>query len=315
MIGATGTIGQATVRALLRCGHQVICFIRKGSEFDSAGLPGLELRVGSVTDARSVNSDGFRGEKFDIVVSCMASRSGSTEDAWAIDHRAHIDVLDAALTVGVHQMILLSAICVQKPRLAFQHAKLAFEAALIDSGITYSIVRPTAFFKSLSGQIERVKNGKPFLVFGDGTLTACKPVSDSDLANFLVDCIENGAKHNRILPVGGPGPAITPKMQGEMLFGLLMMKPRFKHVPVGLLNVIIGALDLAGSFIPAAARKADLARIGRYYATESMLVFDSDSGQYDPDATPETGTETLFDHYSRLVSGEIVFQRNEHSVF
>jgi divinyl chlorophyllide a 8-vinyl-reductase len=52
--------------------------------------------------------------------------------------------------------VLLSAICVQKPELAFQHAKLAFERALIDSGLAYTIVRPTAFFKSLSGQVDRV---------------------------------------------------------------------------------------------------------------------------------------------------------------
>ena len=64
------------------------------------------------------------------------------------------------------QMVLLSAICVQKPLLAFQHAKLAFEKHLIKSGLTYSIVRPTAFFKSLSGQVERVRRGKPFLIFG-----------------------------------------------------------------------------------------------------------------------------------------------------
>ena len=39
-------------------------------------------------------------------------------------------------------MMLLSAICVQKPRLAFQHAKLAFKKQLIQSGLTYSIARP-----------------------------------------------------------------------------------------------------------------------------------------------------------------------------
>ncbi len=33
-------------------------------------------------------------------------------------------------------MVLLSAICVQKPLLAFQQAKLAFEQALQQSGIT-----------------------------------------------------------------------------------------------------------------------------------------------------------------------------------
>ena len=56
----------------------------------------------------------------------------------------------------------------QKPLLGFQQAKLAFEAELQASALTWSIVRPTAFFKSLSGQIARVQAGKPFLLFGNG---------------------------------------------------------------------------------------------------------------------------------------------------
>jgi divinyl chlorophyllide a 8-vinyl-reductase len=148
--------------------------------------------------------------------------------------------LDAARNAGVSQMVLLSAICVQKPLLAFQQAKLAFEQALSTSGLTYSIVRPTAFFKSLSGQVERVKKGKPFLVFGDGTLTACKPISDDDLGDYIAGCLDNTQRHNRILPIGGPGPAITPRQQGEHLFSLLGRPPRFKQVPVALLDGIIG---------------------------------------------------------------------------
>lgn len=42
----------------------------------------------------------------------------------------------------------------QRPLLEFQKAKLAFEEKLCSVGdITYSIVRPTAFFKSLAGQV------------------------------------------------------------------------------------------------------------------------------------------------------------------
>ncbi len=42
----------------------------------------------------------------------------------------------------------------QRPLLEFQKAKLAFEEKLMGAGdITYSIVRPTAFFKSLAGQV------------------------------------------------------------------------------------------------------------------------------------------------------------------
>jgi divinyl chlorophyllide a 8-vinyl-reductase len=212
-------------------------------------------------------------------------------------------------------MVLLSAICVQKPLLAFQHAKLAFEEALIDSGLTYSIVRPTAFFKSLSGQIERVRSGKPFLVFGDGTLTACKPISDDDLGAFLADCLDHPERHNRVLPIGGPGAAITPRRQGEELFRLLGRAPRFKQVPVGLLDAIIAVLGTGGRILPALADKAELARIGRYYATESMLVLDPASGRYDADATPSTGTETLFDFYAKVIGGAPVPELGDHAVF
>jgi divinyl chlorophyllide a 8-vinyl-reductase len=323
VLGATGTIGQATVRALLRRGHEVACLVRPRAGVggrltaqDSAALfEGASIRVGDVQDAVSLARDGFRGERFDALVSCLASRTGTPRDAWAIDHRAQVQALDAARAAGVTQVVLLSAICVQKPRLEFQHAKLAFEKVLRESGLHYSIVRPTAFFKSMAGQVERVRRGKPFLVFGDGTLTACKPISDDDLGDFLAHCLDDEACRDRVLPIGGPGEAITPRQQGERLFALLGRPPRFKQVPVALLDVIIAVLGTAGRLVPALADKAELARIGRYYATESMLVLDPDTGRYDAAATPSTGTETLFDYYARLVAGSRGPERGDHAVF
>lgn len=313
VLGASGTIGQATVRALLARGHKVACLVRPGSE---ASLPeGADIRFGLATDPASLVRDGFRGERFDALVSCMASRTGAPKDAWAVDYQAHVDALAAARDAGVTQMVLLSAICVQKPVLAFQKAKLAFEREFMTSGLTWSIVRPTAFFKSLSGQVERVRQGKPFLVFGDGELTACKPISDSDLGRYLAFCLEDEALQNRILPIGGPGEAITPRQQGEHLFALLGQEPRFQHVPVAMLGAISAVLGTVGRVVPSLAEKAELARIGKYYATESMLVRDPETGAYDADATPSFGTETLFDHYASLVSGEAATERGAHAVF
>ena len=323
VLGATGTIGRATVQALLRRGHEVTTFVRPragvGGALSAADsgrlLAGATIRVGEVGDPASLARDGFRGERFDALVSCLASRTGAPADAWAIDHRAHVLALEAARQAGVSQVVLLSAICVQKPVLAFQQAKLAFEKVLVESGIGYSIVRPTAFFKSLSGQVERVRRGKPFLIFGDGTLTACKPISDDDLAGFLADCLDDPDRANRILPIGGPGDAITPRQQGERLFALLGRPPRFRQVPVALLDAIVATLGTAGRVVPALARKAELARIGRYYATESMLAFDPASGRYSAAATPSTGSDTLFDYYARLVAGEAGPERGDHAVF
>jgi divinyl chlorophyllide a 8-vinyl-reductase len=323
VLGATGTIGRATVGALLKRGHEVVCFVRPragvGGALTQAGaadlLKGAELRFGDVTDPASLARDGFRGERFDALVSCLASRTGAPKDAWAIDYKAHVGALAAAKDAGVTQMVLLSAICVQKPLLAFQKAKLAFEEALIQSGLTYSIVRPTAFFKSLSGQVERLKKGKPFLVFGDGELTACKPISDTDLGQYIAECLDDESRHNRVLPVGGPGEAITPKQQGEALFALLGREPKFKHVPVAMLDAIIWTLGGLGRIIPPLAEKAELARIGRYYATESMLVLDPATGRYDAAKTPSAGSETLFDFYARLIKGEASADLGDHAVF
>lgn len=323
LLGATGTIGRATLQALVEQGHDVICFVRRrqvpSNQMTLAAtldpFAGAEIRYGDVSCAQSLAEEGFRGEPFDALISCMASRTGAPKDAWAIDHDAHQLVLGAAKLAGVSHFILLSAICVQKPLLAFQHAKLAFEKALIESGIPYSIVRPTAFFKSLSGQVERVRKGKSFLLFGDGSLAACKPISDDDLGHYLAECLSHQDRRDKILPIGGPGDAITPMQQGERLFALLGREPKFKHVPVRFLDAIIAALDTAGWLVPAAKQKAELARIGRYYATESMLVWDAEAGRYDAGATPSTGTETLFDYYADLISGEVVVERGEHTVF
>ncbi|WP_349361380.1 NAD(P)H-binding protein [Stappia sp.] len=323
MLGATGTIGRAAVRALMARGHDVVCLVRPGAgpggtlrkEDTARLLAGAELRFGDASDPVSLARDGFRGERFDVLVSCLASRTGMARDAWAIDHDAHVAALEAAQDAGVGHMVLLSALCVQKPLLAFQQAKRAFEERLIASGLTWSIVRPTAFFKSLSGQLDRLRAGKPFLVFGDGTLTACKPISDEDLGAYLALCLDDATLQNRILPIGGPDPALTPRAQGAMLFAALGREPRFRRVPVALLDAIIATLSALGHIAPRFADKAELARIGRYYATESMLVLDPETGRYDADATPSFGTETLEAFYARLVAGETTVERGDHAVF
>ncbi len=318
LLGATGTIGQATARALLARGHEVVALVRPGGDpalRQALAAAGVVVREGQALDAGSLRRDGLRGERFDAWVSCLASRNGVPADAWAVDHRAHVQALAALREAGIEQAVLLSALCVQKPRLAFQQAKLAFERELAASGLRHSIVRPTAFFKSLSGQVARVQAGKPFLLFGDGRLTACKPISDEDLADYLAGCLDEPARWDRVLPVGGPGPAITPREQGELLFGLLGRPPRFRSVPPGLLRGIAGVLDAAGRVLPRLAAKAELARIGHYYATESMLVWDAQAGRYDAQATPSHGRQTLAAHYQRLLRGEAQAGLGAHRLF
>jgi divinyl chlorophyllide a 8-vinyl-reductase len=320
--GASGYIGHHVANTCLEAGHEVVCPMRANSGIGGRDslqaarekLPGAELvalDLGSI-DAPSGLS---RIEGIDAVISCLASRTGSPADSLAVDYGANLRLLDWALAAGVHRFVLLSAICVQKPKLAFQHAKLKFEKALQGSGLDYVIVRPTAFFKSLAGQIERVRRGKPFLVFGDGTLTACKPIAEQDLARYLVECLEDPSRRNRVLPVGGPGPALSPLDQGRLLCDLAQQPFRIRRVPVAMFDVAAGALSVAGRLLPGLREKAEFARIGRYYATESMLVLGED-GTYSDALTPEFGTRTLAEFYAAQLSGDgSEDQRGDHALF
>jgi len=310
LAGATGYIGRAVAAELVRRGHGVIALSRTPVD-----IPGCDVTLAPVTDATAL-AEVLGAARFDAVVSCIASRSGVPDDAWRIDCEANRNLLELARRAAADRFLLLSAICVQKPRLAFQHAKLAFETELRASGVGYTIVRPTAFFKSLSGQIDRVRQGKPFLVFGDGTETACKPISEADLAAFVVDCLDDPAAQNAVLPIGGPGDAVTPRAQGEMLFGLTGMPPKFRSISPAIFRFADTVLSPLGKVWPAAARKAELAKIGHYYATESMLAWDEERQVYDADATPSTGSETLRAFYERTLTHGLAGQElGDHKVF
>lgn len=324
VVGATGYIGKFVTRELVSRGYDVVSFARPRSGVNASTteeetrrqLQGSEVRFGDVSDMASLLKDGIKGEHFDAVVSCLTSRNGGIRDSWNIDYQATRNSLDAGISAGISQFVLLSAICVQKPMLEFQRAKLKFEKELRESGVTYSIVRPTAFFKSIAGQIEKVKNGKPYVMFGDGKLTACKPISEGDLARFIADCLEDPEKRNKILPIGGPGEPVTNLDQALMLFELLGREPKLKKMPIQMFDVIIPVLTLLSKIVPSFAEKAEFARIGKYYCSESMLVWDPVKKRYDADATPSYGTETLRDFYKRALKEGLAGQElGAHSMF
>ncbi len=316
LAGATGYIGRAVAAELVARGYDVVALVRREpDEFESRALAGCDVRVAEATDIDALTR-ALADTRLGAVVSCIASRNGEPDDAWLVDYAANSNLLSVALRGDASHFVLLSAICVQKPLLAFQHAKLAFEKELQESGLAYSIVRPTAFFKSLSGQVDRVRAGKPFIVFGRGTETACKPLSERDIAHFLADCLDEPDCRDRVLPIGGPGNALTPREQGLLLFDAAGREPRFRHVSPAIFSVAALLLAPFARISSRLATKAELLRIGHYYATESMLVWDAGRQRYDADATPSTGSDTLEDHYARILrDGSAGQELGDHRLF
>lgn len=330
VVGSTGYIGKFVVKELVKRGFNVIAVSRErsgirgrfGKEDTLSQLSGANVCFADVTNLDSLEKSLENlGVSIDVVVSCLASRNGGIKDSWLIDYEATGNSLVAGRKLGAMHFVLLSAICVQKPLLEFQRAKLKFEADLIreakeDAGFTYSIVRPTAFFKSLGGQVEIVKDGKPYVMFGDGKLCACKPISEQDLASFIVDSVLDEDKINQVLPIGGPGKALTPLEQGEMLFKLLGKEPKFIKVPIEIMDFAIGVLDFLAKIFPSLEDAAEFGKIGRYYAAESMLILDPETGEYNAENTPSYGTDTLEEFFRRVLTEGMTGQElGEQSIF
>lgn len=291
--GSTGYIGKNVVKYALDNGFDVVTAKRHSD--NKPGQLNKKLKVIKISN----NDNNWIAdlEKVDVIISCLASRTGEPKDAHLVDYKLNCLLLEKAKALKCSQFILLSAICVQKPRLAFQFEKLAFEEELKKSGLNFSIVRPTAYFKSLSGQIENIKKGKPYVYFGDGQITQCNPISEKDLSLYILSCIKDKTKWRKILPIGGPKQSITPKDIGKILFEIFEMSPKYKSFPTKLLDAIRLLLLIISPFSNWAKNKSELIKIAKYYATESMLIWDEKKECYDANMTPSTGKDTLRDYF------------------
>ena len=138
--GATGYIGTNVVKSALEKNFDVVAATRK--EKADFALKDQNLTVIKISE--SDESWLANLHDIDVFISCLASRSGEPKDAHYVDFELNNLLLEKAKAIKCSQFILLSAICVQKPKLAFQFEKLAFEKALRNSGLNFSIIRPTA---------------------------------------------------------------------------------------------------------------------------------------------------------------------------
>ena len=193
VLGSTGYIGRNVVKELMRRGVPTCSIVRslEISEKTKKYLEGSQITVANILSYDSIK-EAIKEFRPDSVVCCLASRSGVKRDAWSVDYEGGLNSLKALSECWneaspLPHFVLLSAYCVGKPELQFQLAKLELEAAIrADCKVTHSIVRPTAFFKSVDGQLETARKGNPIIFFGDGSCSA-NAISESDLAAFLCD--------------------------------------------------------------------------------------------------------------------------------
>ena len=289
VFGATGYIGRQVIKELVKRQYQVVAVSRR--KVNAEEFAGAELRITDATSRESLK-DVFRDE-INVVISCLANHDpGKPEDFYKIDYQATLNILQAAQENVTDHFILLSAICVRRPKLALQRAKLEMEHALMISGMDYTIVRPTAYFRDLAGQFANILKGSPAYMLGSGEYAHYKPIAKEDLAAYLANCIEDVGHRNRINIIGGPEVPeniVTYKRILEMSYQAIGREPKIKSLPRWVLSAVMGMTAFIGLFIPKVRFAAGIIRLMNYYLTTDLRA-------------PGYGTITMKDHLEMMAA-------------
>ncbi len=197
LAGAFGKLGSDILRALVRCGHEVIAVdlvIRELPDIEGQFTP----RKIDITDSSSLTGlcDGA-----DAVITAVGlTGSSAAVTNYDIDYQGNLNLLEEAKRAGIKRFVYISVLKADgDPKVPMLHAKYLFEQELKKSGISYVIFRPTGYFYDIA------KVFMPMIEKGEVTLLGKRPVhanviDTSDLAVFILMHLQD---ENKIYDIGG----------------------------------------------------------------------------------------------------------------
>jgi len=190
VFGGTGRLGSDIVKALVADQHNVTVFARTTSNRDRLqGLP-VQFATGDVLDAASV--DRALGERrYDVVVDALARGTASVD----FYRTSAENITESAAKFGVRQIILHGSVGAGDSAESYANssmsdgmqrlmaAKTAGEAAVVKSGIRFTIIRNSRLL-----QYGTRESGQAAL-YEDHTMSG--PVTREGLARLTATCVLN----------------------------------------------------------------------------------------------------------------------------
>jgi uncharacterized protein YbjT (DUF2867 family) len=138
--GGTGYIGTPLIRALLERGHTVRALVRPGSEMKLP--PGAEAVPGNALDSSSYANRIQPSHTFVQLVGVSHPNPSKAAEFLAIDRASALGAIAAARQSGVQHFIYLSVAQPAPIMKSYQSVRAECEAALRESGMNVTIVRP-----------------------------------------------------------------------------------------------------------------------------------------------------------------------------
>jgi uncharacterized protein YbjT (DUF2867 family) len=240
IVGATGNLGRATTRQLLNEGHGVRAMVRDPGRAEDLRTAGAEVVTGDLTDPTSL-ADACKGMV--RVFACAHSILGRGALSSAqVDHVGHSALVAAARQANVQHFVYTSMMGVREDHpIDFCRTKHQIEGVVADSGMGYTILRPSAFME----QHVHMLNGKLLLDKGFVVLIgpAAKPrnfVAVRDVVPFAVMALTGDELNARTIEIGGPDNLSNTEV--AHMYAVRAHKGRIFHLPLGVARAAAAAI-------------------------------------------------------------------------
>jgi NADH dehydrogenase len=168
---------------------------------------GAEIAVGDLRDANSLRAacTGVRS----VICTATSISSFTAENTFLLTDLGVKDLIDAAKIANAEQFIFVSFSAALDPDADLKIAKRAVEQHLVNSGLAYTVLRPSCFmeiwlgpalgFDAVNARVQIIGDGEARLSY----------ISLYDVAEFAAASVANPVAVNVGLELGGPD-AISP---------------------------------------------------------------------------------------------------------
>ncbi|HZK78206.1 MAG TPA: SDR family oxidoreductase [Gemmatimonadaceae bacterium] len=229
--GGTGTLGTLVTRRLLDTGHRVRIMTRNQMKTDDLKKRGASIVKGDLRDVESLEF-ALRGAS--TVISATHSMLGKGDAALEIvDDEGIRSLIDAAKRAGVGHFIFVSVFgaALDHP-IDFWQTKARVERYLRDSGLDYTIIRPTAFMEMHAYELigKFVEKGKRVVMFGSGK-NPRNFVATGDVAKMIVAATDDPGMRGETVEIGGPE-NLSSNQVAEIFGRISGKKAKVTHLPI-----------------------------------------------------------------------------------
>lgn len=241
VVGSTGFLGNEICRRLTSQGKAVRGLVRATSNPERlAALKawGVQTVQGDLRDPASL-AKACQGVETVITTASTTFSMQPGDSIPVTDQQGQLDLVKAASSQGVKNFIFISYsknIDAGTTPCPLTVAKRTVEQAVINSGMTYTILRPSDFMEVwISPAVGFDYPNAKATIYGEGH-SRISFISLGDVAQFTVESLEKKAAKNQIIELGGPA-ALSP-LEAVRIFEK------------------VGGKSFELQFVPAAALKA-----------------------------------------------------------